>query len=125
MTQRHWFWRAATAVVVACIYMGFSVTLLGRFNEMAVKGIVRALGGARTLPPKWQIGVGVSLVYGLPVVIIAVAVYAWLTHRFGPRVDREIPCPKCGYVGHCRKCGYNLTGNVSGVCPECGEKALP
>jgi hypothetical protein len=27
--------------------------------------------------------------------------------------------------GHCRKCGYNLTGNVSGVCPECGEKASP
>jgi hypothetical protein len=24
--------------------------------------------------------------------------------------------------GHCRKCGYNLTGNVSGVCPECGGK---
>jgi hypothetical protein len=24
--------------------------------------------------------------------------------------------------GHCRKCGYNLTGNVSGVCPECGTK---
>ncbi len=23
--------------------------------------------------------------------------------------------------GHCRKCGYNLTGNVSGRCPECGE----
>ena len=23
-------------------------------------------------------------------------------------------------VGHCRRCGYNLTGNVSGVCPECG-----
>ena len=23
--------------------------------------------------------------------------------------------------GHCQKCGYNLTGNVSGVCPECGE----
>ena len=22
--------------------------------------------------------------------------------------------------GHCQKCGYNLTGNVSGVCPECG-----
>lgn len=22
--------------------------------------------------------------------------------------------------GHCRACGYNLTGNVSGVCPECG-----
>ncbi len=23
--------------------------------------------------------------------------------------------------GHC-ECGYNLTGNVSGVCPECGTK---
>lgn len=24
--------------------------------------------------------------------------------------------------GHCLKCGYNLKGNVSGVCPECGTK---
>jgi hypothetical protein len=23
--------------------------------------------------------------------------------------------------GACRTCGYNLTGNVSGICPECGE----
>jgi hypothetical protein len=23
-------------------------------------------------------------------------------------------------AGHCRKCGYNLKGNVSGRCPECG-----
>jgi hypothetical protein len=22
--------------------------------------------------------------------------------------------------GHCPTCGYDLTGNVSGVCPECG-----
>jgi predicted RNA-binding Zn-ribbon protein involved in translation (DUF1610 family) len=25
-------------------------------------------------------------------------------------------------TGHCHRCGYNLTGNVSGVCPECGTK---
>ena len=25
-------------------------------------------------------------------------------------------------VGLCVKCGYDLTGNTSGVCPECGEK---
>ena len=24
----------------------------------------------------------------------------------------------------CSQCGYNLTGNVSGVCPECGRAAL-
>jgi hypothetical protein len=23
--------------------------------------------------------------------------------------------------GLCLKCAYNLTGNVSGICPECGE----
>jgi len=23
-------------------------------------------------------------------------------------------------AGGCRLCGYNLTGNTSGVCPECG-----
>jgi len=23
-------------------------------------------------------------------------------------------------MGHCKNCGYNLTGNVSGKCPECG-----
>jgi hypothetical protein len=22
--------------------------------------------------------------------------------------------------GHCQSCDYNLTGNVSGICPECG-----
>lgn len=24
--------------------------------------------------------------------------------------------------GHCQKCGYDLTGNVTGVCPECGVR---
>lgn len=24
---------------------------------------------------------------------------------------------------HCRKCGYDLTGNESGTCPECGTEA--
>jgi len=27
--------------------------------------------------------------------------------------------------GLCLKCGYNLAGNVSGVCPECGERIGP
>ena len=25
--------------------------------------------------------------------------------------------------GQCLRCGYDLTGNVSGVCPECGSPA--
>lgn len=30
------------------------------------------------------------------------------------RRDRRFP------AGHCQSCGYDLTGNKSGVCPECG-----
>ncbi|GMU21385.1 MAG: hypothetical protein AMXMBFR13_14780 [Phycisphaerae bacterium] len=29
--------------------------------------------------------------------------------------DRRVP------PGHCQQCGYNLTGNTSGVCSECGS----
>ncbi len=27
-------------------------------------------------------------------------------------------------AGHCRRCGYDLTKNESGVCPECGAKIV-
>jgi hypothetical protein len=39
----------------------------------------------------------------------------------------EPPVEASHHVGICVQCGYNLTGNVSGVCPECGltiEKPL-
>ncbi len=26
-------------------------------------------------------------------------------------------------IGHCLNCDYNLTGNMSGICPECGTEA--
>jgi len=37
-------------------------------------------------------------------------------------------CKECrgtGMMRDCRACGYNLTGNVSGVCPECGTPCKP
>lgn len=27
-------------------------------------------------------------------------------------------------VGRCRRCSYDLTANVSGICPECGTKTI-
>ncbi len=44
----------------------------------------------------------------IPVVVLGLAALVFW------RYDRA-PAP-----GHCQKCGYDLTGNVSGTCPECG-----
>jgi len=42
----------------------------------------------------------------LAIVAAPTAYLWWHARRFPP--------------GHCQKCGYDLTGNVSGRCPECG-----
>ena len=47
--------------------------------------------------------------YPFALVAALIAILCW--HHFPP--------------GHCQKCGYNLTGNVSGICPECGEPCEP
>jgi hypothetical protein len=49
------------------------------------------------------------LAYVLVPPVSALAASIWGRHR------SKLPIP-----GRCRGCGYNLTGNVSGVCPECG-----
>ena len=46
----------------------------------------------------------------IPLAIIALPT-AWLWRR-----DRRHP------PGHCQRCGYDLTGNVTGVCSECATK---
>ena len=54
-----------------------------------------------------RIGVVIPGWYPVGVAGALMAVLWWLDRR-------RIP------PGHCRKCGYDLTGNVSGVCSECG-----
>jgi len=63
--------------------------------------------GNANLGRRWAVAVPLWMPFLL--VSVPTAILWW-------RDRRHVP------PGHCRKCGYNLTGNVSGICPECGEK---
>jgi hypothetical protein len=38
------------------------------------------------------------------------------------RAVRHVRTARLRRPGHCPRCGYDLTGNVSGMCPECGTR---
>ncbi len=56
-------------------------------------------------------GINSSLLLGSPAILIMAAGVALLIHRH--LKDRPKP-------GHCAHCDYDLKGNETGVCPECG-----
>lgn len=61
----------------------------------------------------WRNGVSYGMSLPLWLMLSAVALPTWFLWR---RDRRRIP------PGHCEHCGYNLTGNTTGVCPECGQR---
>ena len=108
----HWFWRVTIAALVGCSYAGLAVFPLRFPHEFVSYKIAQALGGSRM--PSWQLGVGVSFSYFLPVLLLAFGVYGLATRFFAPRPpDLET---------RCRKCGYILRGISEPRCSECGER---
>ncbi len=77
---------------------------LGVWNSWTVHRVSHQIAGV-------TVTVGTLLGFPLYAVFAAVAVPTLLVWRFGPKPVKP---------GHCR-CGYDLTGNVSGTCPECGD----
>jgi hypothetical protein len=63
-------------------------------------------------PPFWCPVLRNSLLWGASIAAFLSAVL-FVLRRFR---RRTLP-------GYCSMCDYNLTGNTSGVCPECGVKA--
>ena len=68
--------------------------------------------------PRWRNGLGVSQPW------CAVNIPLWIPLALCLTVSGAawIP-PRRRERGVCHKCGYDLAGNTTGVCPECGETA--
>jgi hypothetical protein len=54
----------------------------------------------------------------LPIALLLVATAAPIC-RLSARIRRQVRALRTP-AGYCTECGYNLTGNESGKCPECG-----
>lgn len=62
-----------------------------------------------SLSPGLDVGFFIDTPFWLFLIVAALptAFLFWRDSRYPP--------------GHCQRCGYDLTGNVSSVCPECGR----
>ena len=58
---------------------------------------------------------GYTLLAFVPLILLS----AYMAFR--PRTAREDLQNWVCDTRHCGRCGYDLTGNVSGICPECGK----
>ena len=98
--KRRWVLSARLIPAVKWGVIGFVVvTPITVFVALALSG-----AGGRTIPAI----VVAAIVLGGPT-LIGVAIGYMRFRESWPGHPR----------GHCRSCGYNLTGNTSGRCPEC------
>jgi hypothetical protein len=71
-----------------------------------------------------------ATILSIPMVIAAIiyTFYERITHFFWfARERRRFATGRVARLarGLCPACSYDLTGNVSGTCPECGERLPP
>lgn len=83
---------------------GFSISMIDKTNGVPMFLIAKYWTGL------WGDVPSVSIPLLLPVLLMALPTAFLWWHG-----SRVLP-------GHCRGCGYDLTGNVSGRCPECGQQ---
>ncbi len=98
-------------------------------SEWSVLGCF--LGGlGQLLMPVWFVLLGIAMLkvafhsldaphalYALNMTLLLTAAYAIFIVGDVLRIRKALNKPP---PGHCEMCGYDLTGNVSGICSECG-----
>lgn len=99
--RRRWL-RFALLYVAGYVLLPYAAEVL--FTTIRTFGVV-------VIP--WWMSLNIFL-YSLAAVAPGAVGGAWLASRAGVRRDARRA------AGLCVACGYDLTGNVSGRCPECG-----
>jgi hypothetical protein len=99
-------WRRGGKAIA--LYVLRSVLQAAMVLSIVVGGCALGMAVASYFPSRWR-WLALLVVMGL----FSAPLYwlDWWVHRGVGRLKS----------GECVHCGYNLTGNVSGVCPECGE----
>lgn len=113
-----WYWRAAIALTVGSVHTWLACgpdNMVWRFHILLWNASFALLERLTPNPDRWH--VLVVTICQLPTLVTTLATYAilpviWSRHQVRRRRRK----------GHCQRCGYDLTGNTSGVCPECGER---
>jgi len=112
------FWVASMRYTFG--YIGSSAGVYfesGAYSVFATHGQIPASGNVGVGRSRWPVFWWFSCPAMLPLTPVWMPLVAALIPT-GLLCSRSRRFPP----GHCQKCGYNLTGNVSGVCPECGER---
>lgn len=106
--------------IAACL-MGL---LFGRYKRTrAVTAAIACAGGLALGPDIWYrttlffIPAVPSTAKFLLILLIPRVVTVFLAFSCARLMARRHQIPP----GHCQRCGYDLTGNESGICPECGQ----
>lgn len=101
--------QAAIAVVMQRWLRDIAVLVVA-MSATAFGGIVAFLA-AVAIANSTALPLFVCVLYPLPAYFVAAITGAIVQMRLS-----KVPPPGC-----CRNCGYDLTGNLSGRCPECGR----
>lgn len=75
-------------------------------------------GGEQAIQKVFEAPIGQSIVFGIIASILATTI-GLFTRSLAVFVVKRKLSP-----GHCLNCGYDLTGNVSDICPECGAAVV-
>ncbi len=118
----HWFWRVLLAFIGGTVTGGFLIHGVARLPPWFYRPTImlyQSIGGdMRRIDRDQRIVFAMTTTVILPVLLVSFLLYGLATHFSECR-------SKTKEVDPCSKCGYNLTGNVSGTCPECGQPIDP